>query len=684
MKKIYKLLSLISITAFTTSTVVACGSIIPSKPNSSTPEENPNSGNESNNGNNESNVISPLIKSLKSEVNNAIQNNLTKTASNLYQLDALNSAEMSTLDNKFLKIDVLKKYKGKSITDPIELDEYQKSDLTNDTKKLLEFSTLISEIKKIYYKEEYKVLNYLDNINEVFDLKIDFGSIRIIFNQENLISANVLFNYSFDLNYKDAGNQKSTMNFNNNMIYGVTSDKDVSVAISKVLNELKSEGLLNNQTFKDSFAFDYQKFNIPQNNRVTYSDDTKYLVDLEKYVNTDDYKKNISSVLNNTYLSESKNKFSFVIDKNDFFGSYRNLQKLDSEKEYMSDSENKSNYPLVWKSKENYENKDYSSQNVYDLFFRENILKENDTVTLNNDGQQQVNKILLDVVKNSFKVNISNLYNKELTEIKSLNTKYSIDDLKSNSNLYNSIRLGYLTLKNLKIKIGEFEQLLPSFDVLCSYSPKESENVIPYNLANSEISDDFYKQSVLFASVYYNTRNGIKAMKRIFDFHEDTVNETYGHRTNGSRLDGKGLSLTTFSGNASKEIPSIRVNIWDTMVLPTSLYNPDLVSKNLSNSLSLKYDSQIQFSEYMKYIGNQDVFEWNFDFSNMYLEYSSSKGLSLVPNFFHMDGVTHYYGNLKLNFINIKFDIDENIYPNGTVAYWGMWWWRLNIIGRVS
>ncbi|ASP28553.1 hypothetical protein SCORR_v1c07810 [Spiroplasma corruscae] len=686
MKKILKILFSITPLAFS-STLVSCGSN--DNVNSANNGNVDGNGSDNNSGNNGASTV--LLDLLKEEVNDAINKNLQLAVNNLYQLDKLNDNLQSTLSNEFLKYDKLKNYDGKSLTDTVVLSDVEKVQLIEDVRKLINFSKITEDVMKVYKKEVYKVYSLTGNDTDLFTLNINYNSVAIAFTSGEIKAANVLFDYNFDLYYKDSTNKKNKLSFNQRFLYGLTTNADLGSYVEKLSKSLKYDSLLDTSNFKDAFAISSAKLFDNDSRRYTgYIDESTYSGLLKNYINKNSA---IGLIINgiNDYMDNKTFKVELKNIDEGLFNNYYSVNKLGSEKAYLESMGTKDKNPVVWKSDDNkkIEGKNFSSQELYDYFFRENNILEQDTGTIGDVSGSTINKYIYDISKDSITSNLKYLYDKEVETISNLKDGgFELKDLQNNSNLYNNIKLGFLNIKNLTITLNsDFSQQLPQFDVLTSFKVTEKSESSFSNLAKETLSQDFFDKSNLFAYVYYNSRDGVKAMKAIFDFKEDTINERAQGIGKQPNFGTKGLSLTTFSGDSTKKGLSINKNLWDTFDLNVRDNSAAVNAKKMLNNLSLRNDSQVEYLNYMKTAGAQENYEWDFQgFNYMNLEYApkdySYRGFYLKYPSPFTNWEDYFYGNLKFNFINLSYVIDKNIYPNQKAEDVPKYYYRLNVVGQ--
>ncbi|AKX34442.1 hypothetical protein SLITO_v1c08270 [Spiroplasma litorale] len=650
MKKLTKLLLSVSSISGMTSFAVSCGmgGLPGVNGNSSNPNGNgngnkpgtggttdPNGGN----GSNPQGDFKILYEEFKKEVDKIISQHLNKNISNLYELDEGNGK----LNNQFLRLNTLKE-KKKPFGEPLDLTEADQIALTADAKKLLVFDELNNLIKKAFDEEKYKILKPDEDTNN--SLEITFKSCLILFAEsEAITAANVMFDYKINVSYKDFSNNVSVEGFENRFIYGITNSELVNKTVTNIFNNLRTEGVLLDEKHKDLLKITHEKLNIGDERNIWISEE-KYSSLLKKYINGDNFKKSFIEDLNKNYELASKNvKFKIKEESGsalEVFDSYSNLSVIKGAEENIN-----------WKSSDKISN-DYSVTNnqFYDFLFRENKLTQSDTASLNGDKTAAINTNIYEYSKNKFKDMFTN-NNKVVANL----FKISESQVADKENLKNNVRVGEVSLKNLQLQIGSsFLQQLPNLKLLTSFSAEDKK--IEYNLASTKFDQGFFDKSALFASVYKNIASGIKAMKDIYGFNEDNINENF--KGDGSFITGKkeyywkGLSMSNFSGITNNS--GLNKNVWDSFNFKDNDLN---VQNTLNKNLSLKNSNQSEFLNYILNSGDQEIYNWNFDWNNIILQYKDDKTGAIIKEF--KNNIKKLYGTLELNFLNIKFEIDEKV-----------------------
>ncbi|AKX34268.1 hypothetical protein SLITO_v1c06390 [Spiroplasma litorale] len=629
MRKLCKLLLSLSLLAGSSSLAVSCSFILPW----------------TNNDNNGSDYdpkdeFQSLLKDFEKNVNNIINNHLNENISNLYELDNGNS----TLKNEFLRLSILKD-KQNPTGKEIDLAEEEKAALEKDTKKLLVWDKLSELINNLFNEEKYKIFK-LESLNEIL-LDINYKSVIITFAQVNSITAaNVLFQYNIKVSYKDISNNQSFLTFSNGFVYGITNNKQINSIINEIFNKLKTDALLDSIKNKDLFKITHEKLNINDKKSFWITND-KYSALLKEYINGKKFKDDLINNFNTNYKLEDNIKF-VINEKNnnsEIFESYKNLSIISSVEEKIN-----------WKSDDKInENYTVSNKDFYDFIFRENELVQTKKVTMYGDRTAMVNTNLYEYLKNNFKKMFLN-NNKEVSNL----FKLDENQIQNYDNLKNNIRVGSLSLKNLKLKIGSnFEQSLPNINVLTSLSAED--NILNYNLASANFDNNFFEESAIFSSVYKNLANGIESMKEIYNFGPDNVNEDNAWKF-GEGYNWKGFSLSNFSG--VPKVEGIEKNLWETL---SSGEGAAIGYKYFNDLLSLKVSSQSIFLNHITNDGQQDIYEWNFDWEKLYyLIYANKEtGFGAYERFLS----NKIYGNIKLNFMNIQFEVDEKLTNLKTFYY---------------
>ncbi|AOG60329.1 hypothetical protein SHELI_v1c03760 [Spiroplasma helicoides] len=683
MKKLLSLLAAVGLTTSASTAVFACNkNDAAEKPEEKTEEQQTTN-----------NTISVLVDALKKEVQKVIQDQLLKIKSNLYKLDQLVNGQTS-LKEKILNLPELKKIVGNSENGKMKkidtLTNQQKILLLSDIKTIINWLGIVEAVKDVYNKEVYKVINYSENFDENFELSLNFDTLMASYNE---ISDNTVATVKVDCNYvvyyKDANNQRSQFNFINNFTYGLTSNKQTEEAVNKVIKSIRYAGVLDDKTYGDTFAFNNEKFKISEDKVNKPYTDNSYKTQLEDYINKTG-KNEIIKKINDVF--EKNTNFTFVEYNNSdyFFEEYKNIAKFEANKEYTPSTQKNG---FLWKDEAKLEGKNYSSKQLYEFLFKggqpENL---NDLDVTINNKVIKVNNMIHDIAKESFKLNISDLYTNEVSKIKAdaknfgdtIYQDYTIDKLKTNKNLQNSMRLGYLTLNNLAIQVGGYKQLLPSFEVLTSYNQSESSDIESYNLASSgsSLNENFFKQSSLFHTIYNSLETGILARNKVYGF--KTTDLQYDSYWSGKyRVKADGKSLANFNGTPASET-GIKENMWTKMPKISNGNTAEGSQSMVNNILSLKYDSLSSYANYIKNTGLQDNYSWTFDFSAMHLETNDGHGISLLARGgMIVDKLKDVYsGNLVFDFANIKYAIDNQIYPNNNKDDATKYSWNITIISK--
>ncbi|AKX34435.1 hypothetical protein SLITO_v1c08180 [Spiroplasma litorale] len=639
MKKLTKLLLSITTISGISSFAVSCSlGSLPGTNNNSSPNQNggnnsgenngstdPNDGNGSNSQNGFNKLLNDFIK----DADKIINNHLNENISNLYELDKGDGS----LKNEFLKLSVLKE-KQSGLNKPVYFTEGDKSNLEQDTLKLIVLDKLNTLIKDLFKEEKYKILKP-DESSDI-SLNIKFETCIITFTTSgNITAANVIFYYDIVVNYKDYSNNISQQKFNNRFVYGITNSELINQTVTNLFNNLRTEGLLNESKHKDLFKLTHEKLKL--SDKKSWIVEEKYENLLKTFVNSDEFKNDLITDLNKNYKLEDNVEFSFSNDdNNNVFDTYSSLSLIKGTEENIN-----------WKStKKINDSINLTNKDFYDFLFRENTIMPNSTTTVGGDKTYTVNSKIYQYIKYKFK-DIFDNNNKDISKI------FAIDNntIKNNDNLKNSIRTGELRIKNLQLKIGSnFKQQLPKLNVITSFSAEEKD--LNYNLASGTFNDDFFENSGIFASIYKNAFLGIKAMKDVYGFKEDDINRNF--ESLGKQYNWKGLSISNFKGTS--ENWNNNKNLWDTFNYKPYLLN---VQNTLSNNLSLKNSNQKDFLNHILNWGEQEVYNWNFDFDKVSL--SCSKFSNQIRKADSFGDVKKIYGSLELNFIKIKFEIDEQL-----------------------
>lgn len=545
--------------------------------------------------------LNKIIEKFKYEVSTIINKQVENTISNFFE------HESNAMKNSFLKYDLLTKIENNNLTDQ------QKKDLKTDVKHLVDYKTIENEIQNL--KNEAYYDSILKNVEKVLkDIEFDFHTLKIDFpkDSEKLKIISVRCDYKFVANYETRDHFIESYNVKNTMKYSQTSDTKIVGWWKNLVENLK------NEVFEKAELthLNANLLGIKQEKDDKFFNKSSKL--LPNYVNTNTFSSQVLKYIDKNSLLEGQGVIKFKDNSN-----------LYKEVEWVEELVANKTTDYNWK-----DNKE--GQNLYDYIFRDK--KSTDTKSVSGT-QKTIDESLYNYINTNAPTWVDSHKQNTFDFLKKNNLKTDTDAVKSAN------KIGYIKLTGLQFHIGKnYIHDLPDFKLLTSYAIDEKEDIYQDNKT--------IENSKLFASIYFNSYNGVKSYKETFGIRE-TKND---------------LALSAFTGKNEK----INKNFWDISKDFWANSNGIIyLDTKISKTFGLVLDELKAFKDYLLLNGNQNTYKWDFGNNAVSLKYDdgSKKGL-YFKNYAYNPSLEGVPGGgaageesinilYQLDFVNLKFNSQE-------------------------